>query len=245
MTEMIRIDAPGGGSFAAYYAAPTTTPAPGPAPGLVLIQYICGVNRVMRETADAFAKSGYLVVVPDLFWRQEPGVSLIDDPAKPTREEHRKALALNDGFDDALGVADLQAALTWLRRQPGCSGKVGALGYCLGGRLAYLLATRSDSDCTVGYYGVNIEAYLQEAAGIRAPLMLHLAELDTLCPAAARAQIMAALDGRRDVVLHLYPGAGHAFALSGGGHFHREAAALANRRSEEFLARHLDVAPAP
>jgi carboxymethylenebutenolidase len=238
MGHTIEIPARDGGAFAAYRATPATLPAP----GLVLMQYICGVNRVMRDIADRFAALGYLAAVPDLFWRQEPNVALIDDPAHPTPEEEKRSLELNAGFDDAAAVSDLQATVDWLRRSPDCTGKVGGLGYCLGGRIAYLMAARTDADCSVGYYGVNIDHYLSEASHIARPLLLHIAGSDILCPPPVQAKIGAALKSQPSVRLETYPGAGHAFALDGGRNFDAAAAALANRRSEAFLAENLRAA---
>lgn len=231
----VTIAARDGGRFGAYVAAPAQSRAP----GLVLIQYICGVNRVMRVLADEFAGHGFLVAVPDLFWRQEPGVQLNNDPGQPAEAEQKRALALNAGFDDDEGVADLIATLSWLRAQPGATGKVGALGYCLGGRLAYLMAARSDADCAVGYYGVNIEGYLGEAERIRRPLMLHIAGRDELCTETARRQIGHRLAMVPGAVVHSYADAGHAFALRGGHNFNAAAATEADRRSLDFLTRHL------
>jgi carboxymethylenebutenolidase len=231
----VSIAASDGGRFGAYVAAPRDSRAP----GLVLIQYICGVNRVMRALADEFAGHGFRVAVPDLFWRQEPGVQLNDDPSRPTEAEQKRALALNAGFDDDKGVADLVATVEWLRAAPGAAGKVGVLGYCLGGRLAYLMAARSDVDCAVGYYGVNIEGHLDEAGAIKRPLMLHIAGRDELCPEPARRQIAERLAAVPGAVVHSYAGAGHAFALRGGHNFNTPAAAEADRRSLDFLNRHL------
>jgi carboxymethylenebutenolidase len=224
-----------GASFACYLAVPRVAKVP----GLVLIQYICGVNRVMRRLADEFAEEGMLVAVPDLFWRQEPGVALNDDPSRPNPEHHKKALALNSGFDDTNGVADLISTLGWLRQRPECSGKAGVLGYCLGGRLAYLMATRSGADCSVGYYGVNIGQYLGEADQIKNPLMLHIAGRDELCPREAQREIIEALRPNPAVVVHVYDRAGHAFALAGGQNFDAAAADRANRRSLQFLQQKL------
>jgi carboxymethylenebutenolidase len=235
MSQELMIRSHDGGSFACYLAVPRVANAP----GLVLIQYICGVNRVMRRLADAFAAQGMVVVVPDLFWRQEPGIALNDDPSRPDPEHHKKALALNAGFDDTNGVADLISTLAWLRQRPECSGKAGVLGYCLGGRLAYLMATRSDADCNVGYYGVNINQYLREAQQIKNPLVLHIAGRDELCPPEAQREIMETLRPNPAVVVHVYEGAAHAFALPGGHNFDAAAAERANRRSREFLRQKL------
>jgi carboxymethylenebutenolidase len=235
MGQDVTIASHDGGTFGAYVA----TPPRARAPGLVLIQYICGVNRVMRALADDFASKGFRVAVPDLFWRQEPGVQLIDDPSRPTDAEQKRALELNAGFDDANGIADLIATMDWLRKGDGATGKVGVLGYCLGGRLAYLMATRSDADCAVGYYGVNIERHLGEAGDISRPLMLHVAGNDALCGPDARAQIMATLKVIPTAEVFTYAGAGHAFALPNGHNYDAAAAEAANRRSLAFLSRYL------
>lgn len=233
--DMVSIDACDGGSFDAYLASP----AKGGAPGLVLMQYICGVNKVMRDLADGFAVQGYLTAVPDLFWRQEPGIQLINDPTNVNPEEQRRSFALNAGFEDNPAVEDLKSTLAYLRNHERGNGKAGALGYCLGGRMAYLMAARSDSDCTVGYYGVNIDHYLEESGAIDRPLMLHIAAEDELCSTEAHDAIVGTLSGLGDVTLHEYTGAGHAFALEGGHNFNADAAALANQRSNNYLATHL------
>lgn len=233
--EMVTVDAHDGGTFSAYLAKPSADKAP----GLVLMQYICGVNAVMRRLADGFADQGYLVAVPDLFWRQEPNLQLINDPSKPDPVEQKKALELNDGFDDENAIEDLKSTLAYLRSHPNGNGAAGALGYCLGGRTAYLMAARSDSDCTVGYYGVNIDTYLGEASAISRPLMLHVAANDELCTPEAHDAIISTLSGNSNVTLHEYAGAGHAFALEGGHNYHSDAAALANQRSSDYLRQHL------
>jgi carboxymethylenebutenolidase len=228
----VDIAAADGGNFKVYVAKSAADKAP----GLVLIQYICGVNAVMRGLADDFASKGYLVAVPDLFWRQEPGIELLNDPSKPNQEEQARALELNQGFDDEAAVSDLQSTITFLRGHENCSGQVGALGYCLGGRTAYLVAARTDADCSVGYYGVNIDHYLAEAGNISIPLMLHIAANDELCSVEAHDEIVGTLEKLSPVTLHEYEGAGHAFALVGGHNYNPVAAALANSRSEAFLA---------
>lgn len=223
------------GRFSAYLSAAARLPAP----GLVLMQYICGVNAVMRSLADRYAAEGYLVIVPDLFWRQEPNVQLLDDPLKPDAVEQKKALALNAGFDDAHGVADLRQTLAWLRAQPECNGRAGTLGYCLGGRMAYLMAARSDADCNVGYYGVAIEKYLGEADAITAPLLLHVAGRDALSSDAAQQQIRQTLSHNPHVQLAVYPHADHAFAHLPGPNYRPEDAARADTLSLAFLGKNL------
>ena len=231
----IQITAEDGGTFSAYLARPSAERSP----GLVLMHYICGVNKVMRDNADEFAARGYLAVVPDLFWRQEPGVQLNNDPANPVQSETDRSLELNDGFDDNLAVSDLQDTISFIRNHECCSGKVGTLGYCLGGRTAYLTATRTDANCSIGYYGVNIDQYLNEANKINQPLMLHTAAADELCSPEAYASINSILGKIGGVTLHEYVGARHAFALVGGHNYDEVATFVANERSYDFLAQHL------
>jgi carboxymethylenebutenolidase len=222
--QRIRIEAAdGSGSFGGYLALPRA----GSGPGLVLAQEIFGVNSTMREVADYYAEEGYVVLVPDLFWRQEPGVELGYGEA-----DWQRAFALYGGFDEAKGMQDMQSAIDVLRARPEVPGRqVGVLGFCLGGKLAYLAACRTDADVAVGYYGVGIDAALDEAERIRCPLALHIAELDKFCPPEARERIVAALRGRPGVSLYVYPGMDHAFARTGGEHFHKPSALLAHERS--------------
>lgn len=219
------------GSFGGYLAAP----ASGRGPGVVVIQEIFGVNDVVRGVCDAHAANGRLALAPDLFWRLEPGVQITDK----TDAEWKKAIDLMNRFDADKGVIDIQAAIAYLRGVPGCSGKVGAVGYCLGGYLAYLTATRTDSDATVGYYGLNIQNTLDEAKQIRHPLMLHVAGRDEYVPPDAQKKIADGLKGNALVTIHLYPEMGHAFARPGGKHYDKANAELANGRTETFFRRHL------
>ena len=200
--------ADGSGAFRGYLALPEA----GTGPGLVIAQEIFGINHTMREVADYYAEEGYVVLVPDLFWRQEPGVELGYSEA-----DWQRAFALYGGFDEAKGMQDMQTAIDALRaRAEVTEKKVGVLGFCLGGKLAYLSACRTDADAVVGYYGVGIDAALDEADKIQCPLTLHIAELDKFCPPEARDRILAALKGRPGVSLYVYPGMDHAFARAGG-----------------------------
>jgi carboxymethylenebutenolidase len=213
----------GSGSFRGYLAVPRS----GKGPGLVLAQEIFGINQTMRQVADYYAEEGYVVLVPDIFWRQEPNVELGYTPA-----DWQRAFGFYQGFNEAKGMEDIQSAITTLRARPELTGgKVGVLGFCLGGKLAYLAATRTDADVSVGYYGVGIEAALDEAAKIKRPLVLHVAELDQFCPPEARAKIVQALQGHPQVKLFVYPGVDHAFARVGGDHYHRPSALLAHERT--------------
>ncbi|MCM3870492.1 MAG: dienelactone hydrolase family protein [Pyrinomonadaceae bacterium] len=231
---MITIRSAEGEEFAAYLALPSG-PSSGRGPGLVLLQEIFGVNRDMRAIADWYAARGFVVACPDLFWRQEPGVQLTDR----SDDEWQRARQLYQGLDEAKAVADAAATMDFLRQHSACTGKVVAVGFCLGGKLAYLLAARSDPDCSVAYYGVGIESALAEATRIGCPTMLHMAGRDQFCPPAAQARIHQALDMHSLITLHEYPEQDHAFARVGGAHFHAPSSELANLRTLEFFVSHL------
>lgn len=220
------------GDFTGYLARPGVT---GTGPGVLVCQEIFGVNTEMRRVCDWLAREGFVALCPDLFHRQEPGLSLTD----ASDEEWQRAFELYQGFDLDAGVRDMSAALSALRGHEACSGKAGAVGYCLGGLLAYLAATRTDSDASVGYYGVSIPDYLAEANKISAPLMLHIAGQDEYVPADAQSAIKEMLTNHPDATLHVYDGRDHAFARDGGAHFDADDAALANTRTLDFLRAHL------
>jgi len=227
----VTISAADGGKFSAYLAKP----AAGRGAGLVVCQEIFGVNKVMRDLCDGYAREGYFAICPDLFWRQQPGIQITDK----TEEEWKQAFKLYQGFDVDKGVEDLKSTLAYVRFVPGCNSKAGSVGYCLGGKLAYLMATRTTSDANVGYYGVGIEAALDEAKNIKKPLLLHIAEKDAYCPPEAQAKIKAGLGASRLVTIDTYPGMDHAFARVGGQHYDKASADLANKRTSEFLKKSL------
>jgi carboxymethylenebutenolidase len=230
--QEVRIKTSPDGEFVAYLA----TPASGRGPGIVVIQEIFGVNKVMRDITDAFAARGYFAICPDLFWRLEPGVQLTDR----TKQEWDRAFDLMGRFDQDAGVKDIQASIGYLRHSvTGCTGKVGAVGYCLGGLLAYLAATRTDSDASVGYYGVNIKDKLGEADRIKKPLMLHVAGKDQFVPPDAQKLVSDGLKNNPLVTIHTYPEMDHAFARQGGDHYDKACADLANGRTSTFFRQHL------
>lgn len=232
-TRTHHVAAPDGGSFSVYEARPD---GQGPFPGVVVIQEIFGVNASMREICDRLARdAGVIAVCPDLFWRIEPGVDITDK----TEAEWKKAFSLYNAFDVDLGIGDIAATIAHLRGHPDCTGKVGAVGYCLGGLLAFLTAARTDADGVVSYYGVGIENRLGEAASIKKPLLMHVAEADAFVPKDAQQKIIAALKDRPNVTVQVYPGRDHAFARPGGQHFHAADAATADRRTVEHFRRTL------
>lgn len=231
MKKDIKIKAHDGGSFGAYISYPSDKQAP----AVVVIQEIFGVNAVMRSICDNITQAGYIAICPDIFWRQEPGIQLTDK----SEAEWQRAFQLYQGFDVELGIADLKTTLAHVREDKLCTGKVGTMGYCLGGKLAFLMATRSDADCNVSYYGVGIEALLDEAKGIKKQLLMHIAEKDKFVPMLAQQKILGALNKHKNVEIHVYPGVDHAFAREGGQHYDKEAAHQANARTADFLASHL------
>jgi carboxymethylenebutenolidase len=218
----------GSGSFDAYVVEPTKTPAG----AVVLIQEIFGVNDSMRYMACQVADLGFIAVVPDLFWRLEPGVNLTDK----SEAEWQKAFDLMNRFDQEKGVEDLKATLAAARTLPGSNGHAGTMGYCLGGRLAFMMAARSDADVNVSYYGVGIDGLLGELPNVKKPLLIHIAALDKYVPGEAQAKISAATKGNPLIHTHIYANADHAFARANGVHWHGLSAAIANGRSAEALA---------
>ncbi|MCA8927527.1 MAG: dienelactone hydrolase family protein [Alphaproteobacteria bacterium] len=232
MLNWVQIPAHDGGSFDAHLVRP----AGGTAAGVVVcIQEIFGVNHAMRDIAQDWASKGYIAIAPDLFWRQEPHVDITD----ATDEEWKKAFELYQGFDVENGIADLKATVAYARKLDGSNGKVGTVGFCLGGKLAYLMACRSDADCNIGYYGVGIEEALNEAANIKAPLVLHIAEEDGFVPKEAQAKVKAGLAGNAHATVYSYPGMDHAFARIGGKPYNKDNADLANGRTAEVFAKTL------
>lgn len=213
------------GSFSAYQN--------GSGSAIIVIQEIFGVNHVMRDLVDDLADQGYLAICPDLFWRIEPGIQLTDK----TEAEWEKAFELFKTFDRDAGIQDIETTIDYARRTG--SGKVGAVGYCLGGSLAYLTACRTDIDCAVGYYGVSIHEAIDESKNIQNPVMLHIAGQDQFVDKKAQKTIMDGLSDNSQVTLHHYADQDHAFARVGGEHYDAEAADLANTRTRAFFQQNL------
>ncbi|MGH7933793.1 MAG: dienelactone hydrolase family protein [Candidatus Binataceae bacterium] len=227
--RMIPITAANGVTFSGYLA----TPECGSGPGLVLLQEILGVNEHMRAVADLYAEEGYVVLAPDLFWRIKPGIELGYSEA-----DLQTAFGYNERFDAGQAVRDVGDAVKTLRTNRACGGKVGALGFCLGGKLAYLAAARLDIDAAVGYYGVGIEQYIGEAKSIKCPVALHFGALDEYVPAAARETIKTALAAHDEVEIYVYPDAGHGFNhWDAPPRYHRPSASLAHSRTIGLLRR--------
>lgn len=217
----------GDASFGAYIARPITAAKA----AVIVIQEIFGVNEGIRRKCDHWASLGYLAIAPDLFWRLEPEVALDPDIAA----EFQQALGLLSRFDQDMAVRDLEAAIRFARSALD-GGKVGCVGYCLGGRLAFLCATRTDIDAAVGYYGVGIDGLLGERHAIARPLLLHIPTADHFVGPEAQAAIHAGLDDHDKVTLYDYPGLDHGFAAEMGNRRDDAAARLADARTEAFIA---------
>ncbi len=225
---MISIAAADAGTFNGYLAMPES----GSGPGLILLQEIFGINQHIRELADLYAEEGYVVLAPDLFWRMQPGIEL-----GFSEDDFKTALGYYQRFDTNQAILDTGDALRALRANPRCSGEVGAVGFCLGGKLAWLAAARLPFDAAVGYYGVAIEEHLAEAKSIRCPIALHFASEDKFVPAAARAAIKQALAGNDQAETYVYLGADHAFNNWQRDTYHRPSASLAHSRTISLLRR--------
>ncbi len=217
-------------NFSAYLARPEGKPKA----AIVVIQEIFGVNAGIRRKCDKWAEDGYLAVAPDLFFRLEPGLDLDPD----IEEQFNHALDLFGKYSPDDGVRDIEAVIKWIRSEVRVE-KVGCVGYCLGGKLAYMAAARTDVDASVGYYGVMIDQMLGEAKAIANPLMLHIPTEDHFVDKAAQKAIHDGLDDHARVTLHDYDGLDHGFATTHGNRRDEDGAQLADRRTREFFAEHL------
>lgn len=226
MSETITIVTPDG-DFSAYLAKPKAAKAP----AIVVIQEIFGINADMRKTCDDLAAAGYIAICPDLYWRQEPNVELFDK----TEADWQKAFALYKAFDVDAGIRDIAATIAYARKLDGNTGKVGVMGYCLGGLLAYLSAARTDSDASVAYYGVGIDKNVDEAKRINRPLLMHIAVEDEYVSKEAQKVMRDALLDHPKVEMHSYQGMNHAFARNNGIHYDKANADRANSRTMDFF----------
>ena len=231
MTDRITI---GGrdGAFGAYIAQPKVLPAP----AVVILHEVFGVNSDIRKTCDELAEQGFIAVAPDLFWRQEPGVDL----SVTSEADWQHGLRLYGAYDRDAGAKDVEDTINAVRKLPECSSRVAVLGYCLGALMVFLTAVRCHGvNAAVAYHGGDTEKYLGEIDGLHAPMLMHLAEEDEFTSKPAQAKIKAALAGKPNATVYSYPGQNHAFSRHGGAHYNAEAAALAHERTYSFLNRQL------
>ena len=220
----------GAGNFPAYVARPAAAPRG----AIIVIQEIFGVNPGIRKKADHWASRGYLAVAPEVFWRQGEGIDLDSD----VPEQFQKAIEYMMAHDFDAGIRDVEATIRWMRGLAGV-GKVGLVGYCMGGKIAYQAATRTDIDASVGYYGVGIDQMLNESHAIAKSLLLHIPTADGFVPPEAQAAMHAGLDGNAHVTLYDYDGLDHGFAAEHGVRRVEDAAQLADQRTEAFFAEHV------
>jgi carboxymethylenebutenolidase len=231
MSEFIDVATPDG-KFRAYCAQPATAAK---APAVVVLQEIFGINADLKETCDWLAKQGFVAVCPDLFWRIEPGISM----SKLDDADWKRGFALYQAFDRDRGIGDIGATIEAARKLPKSSGKVGVMGFCLGGLLTFLSAARLSPDAAAEYYGGDTESYVGESSKIRCPTVIHLAESDEYMPAEAQHKIRDGVKSNPKITLYSYPGCKHAFARHNGAHYDAEAANKANSRTIEFFNQHL------
>ncbi len=210
-------------------------PPAGNGPGLLLIQEIFGVNSHIKDVADLYAQEGFVVLAPDLFWRSEPGVEI-----GYTNTDFAKGLELYGKLDMEQAISDLVDAIETLRKLPSVTGKVGAIGFCLGGHIAYRLAARGKVDAAVSYYGGGIDQALAEAKNLQVPMIMHFADQDKYISAEAIKKIRSAVADKPNVTIHEYAGVDHGFNCDQRQTYNRQAAMLAYGRSAAFLHKHLD-----
>lgn len=228
MSEFTGVTTPDG-TFSAYVARPAFEPAR----VIVVLQEIFGVNADMRQTADELAAQGFIAMSPDLFWRAAPGIQLSD------KTDSDEADRLYEAYDLDKGVDDIAATIKAAHTLPGASGRVGLMGFCLGGLMTYLTAARTEVDAAVSYYGGRTEQHLSEVANVKAPFMMHVGEDDEYISRDAQQAIKMAFAGRPKTVIYTYPGQAHAFSRHRGTRYDAEAAELANARTVEFFRKHL------
>ncbi len=219
------------GAFGACIARPKALPAP----AVVVLQELFGVNADIRKTCDELVEQGFLAVAPDLFWRQEPGVDL----SVTSEADWQHGLRLYQAYDRDAGARDVKDTANAVSKLPGCTDKVAVLGYCLGALMVFLTAVRYGVDAAVAYHGGDTEKYLGEVDGLDAPLLMHLAGEDEFISKPAQAEIKTALARKSKATVYSYPGQHHAFARHNGTHYNAAAAALANERTSEFLRQQL------
>jgi len=229
-TEAVRIRARDGGNIEAWLASPPS----GRGPGLIVLAEIYNANDWARSVADRYAAQGYVAIVPDLYWRQQPGVYL---PYTP--EGQQRGRAMGAAMDLPLFIEDLRACADWLKQRSDCSGRIGSVGFCLGGKLVWLGMSHHAIDAGVAYYAVQLADHLDAAKTIEGPLMMHFGALDHRVPPDLYERVRGSLAGKPFAETYWYEGADHGFDRDGYPPYHPEAAALARRRTLDFLGQHL------
>ncbi len=231
MPETVQVpELDGRGTIPTY----VTHPQGPPRAAIIVIPEIFGVNEGIRKKCEDWSAKGYLAAAPDIFWRFAPGIELNPD----IEAEMQEALGYFGQYDPDLGIKDIEALIHWIRREAGVA-KVGLVGFCLGGKMAYMAAARTDIDASVGYYGVMIDQMLNESKAIANPLLLHIPTADGFVPSEAQKAMHAGLDDHPRVTLYDYEGLDHGFAATSGNRRDEAGAQLADSRTEAFFAEHL------
>lgn len=227
-SRWIDIDTNNGNAFRGYLSLPPK----GTGPGIVLIQEIWGVNSHIRAVADQYALDGYVVLAPDVFWRQKPGVDLDYDA-----DGSAQAFAYMKAVDFPLAVQDLTQAVKQLRAMPETSGGVASVGYCMGGLLSYLCAANAGVDAAVCYYAGGIDGQLDQASKVSCPILFHFAENDQHIGKVAVDAVKAAFGNARNAVIETYPGADHGFNCWERPSYDQKSSAVAHGMSLSFLGK--------
>lgn len=204
-------------------------------PSIVLLAEAFNVNDWARANAQRYADAGYVVLAPDLYWRQEPSVYL---PYSPESQKRARALYATLDFDAA--VRDTVACIDYLKQRKNSNGRVGLVGYCLGGKIAFLTGARSTPDAVVGYYSIDLENYLDEVPQLTCPSQFHFGEFDTRVPVGIAAQIETFKQPDQPLEVIAYPAA-HGFGRFGQPCFSPEPAALAEQRTLTLFKNALDA----
>jgi len=229
-TVPVRIPATDRGDFEAWLA----TPASGRGPGLIVLAEIYNANDWVRSVVERYAAQGFVAIAPDLYWRQQQGVYL---PYTP--EGQQQGRAMGAAMDLPLFIEDLRACTQWLRQRPECAGRVGTVGFCLGGKLVWLGLSQHAVDAGVAYYAVQLADHLDTAKTINSPLLMHFGSLDHRVPPDLYETVRGRLAGKPNTHTYWYEGADHGFDRDGYPPYHPEAASLARQRTLDFLVQHL------
>jgi len=228
--DTVTIASDGARRFQAYLAQPAPEQASQKRPAILVLSDMFGLNEPIRAVADHYASCGHTALVPNLFWRSEiPGAISYDDP------QHAKAWARLKALDLDVVSADMRAATDWLRAQPSSNGKVAAIGFCGGGRFAFLAAVRCGVDAAASLYGLGISQHVGEIAKARCPVQLHYGLKDQHIPREEIGLVAAGVRGRPNVEVLLYPDAGHSFANPVRPTYDPAAAKLAGERIAAML----------
>ncbi|ARP81246.1 hypothetical protein CAL12_10615 [Bordetella genomosp. 8] len=233
MANFTDIPAQDGRTFQGWQVEPDNW-KPGAHGAVIFLAEAYNVNDWARAAAQQYADAGFLVLAPDLYWRQAPGTYLEYTPAS---QQVCRALYAKMDFDAA--VQDTVSCVEYLRRHPASNGRVGMVGFCLGGKIAFLTAARHAVDAAVGYYSIDLDDYFDETPAIGGAAAFHFGALDERVPLRYADEMRRRKQDGQDLEVLVYPKAGHGFARAGQPPFEPDSAAQANRHTFELLRRAL------